>query len=162
MHVSIARLLAMTVLIYSGTAAASTPPSWPESPSRLQLDTPYGELHVSASDYVYESRLMLDDHDIEPLIKGLLNIPYAFSSPKFHVALVSINTGHNDCPVTYKWVMLKESGYTVTPRFGSCSESIKVTAQGATFILETPNQNSPAEFDTYIYDGKTVTKKGEP
>lgn len=162
MHVSISHLLAVTLLTYSAAVAASTPPPWPENPSRLQLDTPYGELHVSPSEYVYESRLMLDDHEIEPSIKGLLNIPYAFSSPKFHVALISVNTGDNNCPVTYKWVMIKEGGYTVTPRFGSCSESIRVVAQGATFILETPSEQDPTAISTYIYDGKTIKKKASP
>lgn len=105
---------------------------------------------------------MLDDQDIQPVIIGLLNIPYAFSSPEFHIALISINTGDTDCPVTYKWVMLKESGYTVTAGFGSCSESIRVTAQAATFTLETPNKHDPTKLDTYIYDHKMVKKKNEP
>lgn len=161
MRVSLTTFIAVMVLAGSGAAGATTVPSWPESPSRLQLDTPYGELQVSSSEYVYESHLMLDLHKIQPVIKGLLNIPYAFSSPEFHVALISINIGDNDCPVKYKWIKLQKNGYAATPRFGSCSESIKVETQGTAFIVTTPNEQDPKELDTYVYDGNIVKKKSE-
>ena len=102
---------------------------------------------------------MLDDHEIQPLIKGLLNIPYAFSSTDFHVVLVSIDSGEQICPVTYKWITLNTEGYSATPRFGSCSEFIKVSAKGTTFTVVTPSEANPDELDSYVYDGKTVKKK---
>lgn len=159
MRILLSQFMAVGMLVCTGAAGAAAQPQWPDNPSRLQLNTPYGDLHVSSSDYVYESRLMLDDHDVEPLVQGLLNIPYAFSSPGFHVALVSINTGDNGCPIVYKWIMLKKSGYSITPDFGSCSESIQVSAQGHVFTLKTPNAQNPDKVDTYIYDGKTVRQK---
>lgn len=156
---SVRHFCAVLMLAMTSTAMATDSSPWPAVPSRLTLETPYGDLRVSSSDYVYESRLMLDGIEIQPLTKGLLNIPYAFSSPDFHVALVSINTGDPVCAVTYRWIMLNDAGYTTTPRFGSCSESINVSARGATFTLVTPSIDNPAELDHYLYDGKSVTKK---
>jgi len=144
-------------LAVSGTSFATASGHWPAVPSRLALDTPYGNLHVSSSEYVYESRLMLDDREIEPLVTGLLNIPYAFSADDFHVALVSVDTGQKACPFHYKWVMLKSEGYTVTPRFGSCSEKIRVDTENAGFTMLTPSIEQPGKLDRYIYDGETVT-----
>lgn len=152
-------IVAMLMLFCTGNAGASTPSQWPVNPSRLQLSTPYGELHVSPSDYVYESRLMLDDQDIEPEIKGLLNIPYAFSTPDFHVALISISTGDDDCPYYYKWIKLKQNGYTLTPRFGSCSESIRVSTKGTIFTMQTPSAEVPGKLDSYLYDGTNIKKE---
>lgn len=157
MRVSIISLSVALTLATAGSAFATETSEWPSAPSRLALDTPYGALHVSASEYVYESRLMLDGHEIQPRVKGLLNIPHAFSSPKFHIALVSIDTGKQSCPVSYTWVMLKESGYSITPPFGSCSEKIRVSTEGATFSVQTPNAEDPSKIDRYIYDGDTVT-----
>lgn len=150
-------LIAALTLATAGSAFATETSEWPAPPSRLTLDTPYGALHVSSSDYVYESRLMLDDHEIQPKVEGLLNIPHAFSSPDFHIALVSIDTGEQICPVSYAWVMLEESGYSVTPPFGSCSDKIRVSTEGATFSVQTPNAEDPSKIDRYTYDGKSIT-----
>lgn len=159
MSVSLKYLVAALIVGHASVSLASDPSQWPTAPSRLVLETPYGDLQVSPSDYIYESRLMLDDHEIDPLIQGLLNIPYAFSSPDFHVALVSIDTGTPVCPISYAWIMLKNDGYSVTPRFGSCSEHIKVSAEGSVFSLLTPNETDPDQIDSYLYDGQTVTLK---
>ena len=159
MPASLNPFIVALMLTFTSTAAATDASQWPSSPSRLTLDTPYGDLHVSPSDYIYESRLMLDEHEIQPQVKGLLNIPYAFSSTDFHVALVSIDTGDQVCPITYKWIMLNKDGYSATPQFGSCSDSIKVSAKGHTFRLITPNEANPDDSDVYLYDGETVTKK---
>lgn len=102
---------------------------------------------------------MLDEHEVQPQIKGLLNIPYAFSSPDFHVALISIDTGDKVCPVSYTWIMLEQSGYSITPPFGSCSEQIRVTAEGSTFSVQTPNVDDPSKTDHYLYDGETLIYK---
>src|SRR5690625_4081924 len=114
-------------------------------------------LHVSASDYVYASRLLLDDSEIDPQVKGLLNIPYAFSAPDFHIALVSIDTGKRTCPISYVWIKLTDDGYSVTPTFGSCSDLIQVSTEGASFIMRTPNAEDASATDQYIYDGNIVT-----
>lgn len=161
MHASLNPFIVALMLTFTSTAVATDADAsqWPSSPSRLTLDTPYGDLHVSPSDYIYESRLMLDEHEIQPQVKGLLNIPYAFSSTDFHVALVSIETGDQVCPITYTWIMLNKAGYSTTPTFGSCSESIKVSAEGQTFRLMTPSAANPDDSDIYLYDGKTVKKK---
>lgn len=140
-----------------GAAYGNT--DWPAAPSRLQLETPYGHLHVSQSDYVYESRLLLDDEPIQPVVEGLLNIPYAYSSSRYHVALVSIDSGHSSCPVAYQWITLSAKGYDITPPFGSCSSAIRVAAKGTRFTLETPSQDTPGRVDVYVYDGKSVKKK---
>src|SRR5690606_26563902 len=140
-----------------GASAAST--NWPAAPSRLVFNTPYGTLQVKDNEYVYESRLHFNNADVAPLVHGLLNIPYAFSLPTAQVALVSIRTGDIHCPISYRWVMLEEKGYTVSPAFGSCSEQIKVAVKGHTFLVQTPNHQMPDKIDVYAYDGKTVRKR---
>ncbi len=150
-------LLCLLGATLGGASAAS--PNWPVAPSRLVFDTPYGTLQVKNNEYVYESRLHFNNADVAPVVEGLLNIPYAFSLPTAQVALVSISTGDADCPVSYRWVVLKEKGYTVSPAFGSCSEQIKVTVKGRTFLLQTPNSQMPDKIDVYAYDGKTVRKR---
>jgi hypothetical protein len=129
---------------------------WPAVPSRLQLPTPYGTLNVATSEYVYESRLRVDDQDVAPKVSGILNIAYAFSMPKSLAALISINTGSYGCPFMYRWVILEKSSYKVSPEFGSCSEQIKVSAAGRKLTLTTPNTQKPDKIDIYVYDGKTI------
>jgi len=150
-------LLAGIALIASAQVAAAEPTDpWPVSPSVMQMATPYGNLHVVTSEYVYESRLRLNDVDIEPAIKGILNITHAFSLPKARVVLVSINNGNNACPIRYRWVVLRADTYKVSPEFGSCSDKIKVSAKGHKLTLTTPSLQKPDKIDVYIYDGKTI------
>lgn len=157
MFVLIRTLLAGMALIAAGQTSAAQPTDpWPVSPSVMQLSTPYGELHVATSEYVYESRLRLNDVDIEPAIKGILNITHAFSLPKARVALVSINNGNNVCPIRYRWVVLQADAYRVSPEFGSCSDKIKVSAKGKKLTLKTPSLQKPDKIDVYVYDGKTI------
>ncbi|HUH86630.1 MAG TPA: hypothetical protein VL003_01085 [Pusillimonas sp.] len=150
-------LLGLFGAMLGGAAAASS--NWPETPSRLVFDTPYGTLQVKNNEYLYESRLHFNDTDVAPVIEGLLNIPYAFSLPAAQVALVSINSGNTDCPVSYRWVVLTKKGYTISPSFGSCSEQIKVTVKGRSFLVQTPSTQMPDKIDVYAYDGKTVSKR---
>lgn len=153
-------LLCLLGATLSGASAAST--DWPVAPSRLVFDTPYGTLRVKSNEYIYESRLHFNDTDVAPVVEGLLNIPYAFSLPSAQVALVSISTGSDDCPVSYRWVVLEKRGYTMSQPFGSCSEQIKVTVEGRTFLVQTPNSRMPDKIDTYAYDGKTIRKHTQP
>lgn len=149
-------LAAVTIATVSTFAVATSPSTWPVSPSRLYLSTPYGTLDVAPSEYVYESRLRIDQVDVSPAVTGMLNITYAFSTPKAQIALVSINDGNNGCPVTYRWIVLQESGYTLSPEFGSCSEQIKVAAKGRLLTLQTPSHKAPGKIDVYTYDGKSI------
>lgn len=132
---------------------------WPQPPSRLNLTTPYGTLGVTTSDYVYESRLHVDNTELAPKIEGLLNITYAFALPSSQAALVSISNGSDLCPVQYRWVILNEDGYKVSPAFGSCSEHIKVSVTGTKFTLQTPNNEKPDKIDIYVYDGRTIQQR---
>src|SRR3546814_12494448 len=121
-------------------ASATAPVTWPVSPSRLHLSTPYGTLQVATSEYVYESQLRIDGAEVSPTVRGILNITYAFSMPTAQVALVSIGNGNNQCPIVYRWVVLQKSGYTVSPEFGSCSNQIKVSAKGRVLTLQTRSE----------------------
>ena len=153
-------LLCLLGTLLSGASAASS--NWPTAPSRLALDTPYGTLQVVNNEYVYESRLRFNDSDVAPVVEGLLNIPYAFSLPSSQIALVSISTGSADCPVSYRWVVLKEKGYTMSQAFGSCSDQIKVSVKGNSFLVHTPSAQKPDKIDEYVYDGKTIRKRTRP
>lgn len=156
MSALVPRLLASMVLLLGSHVAEATTAEWPVSPSRMQLSTPYGNLHVQNSEYVYESRLQIDDTDIEPQVSGILNITYAFNMPAAQAALISINSGNNACPITYRWIVLDKSGYKVSPEFGSCNDQIKVSAKGRQLTLQTPSTHTPDQIDVYVYDGKTV------
>ncbi|CAM5373318.1 hypothetical protein AFAE65S_01742 [Alcaligenes phenolicus] len=68
------------------SAASQT---WPQPPSQLSLDSPYGTLQVSQSDYVYEAQLQLDSQIIAPELKGLINIPYGWSEVVVYFWLTS-------------------------------------------------------------------------
>ena len=156
MLIPLRSILACVLSVALSGGAWATQPQWPAPPSRLVLATPNGTLHVRTSEYIYESKLLIDGVDIEPRIEGLLNIPYAFSMPNEHIALVSINTGQNSCPVAYRWVVLGKKGYKVSRAFGSCSEHIEVSAKKRVFTLKTPNIQKPDKIDLYEYDGKTI------
>ncbi|NYT57357.1 hypothetical protein H0A65_00305 [Alcaligenaceae bacterium] len=157
MPVNFSKLVVGTALAAASTlAVAVTPATWPVSPSRLYLSTPFGTLNIAPSEYVYESRLRVDSVDIEPAITGILNITYAFSTPKAQIALISINDGNNVCPISYRWVVLDASGYNLSPEFGSCSEQIQVMARGRLLTLRTPSHKAPGKIDVYTYDGKSI------
>lgn len=150
------RLIAALLATACSFSANSATGDWPASPSLMQLVTPYGKLYISPSDYVYESTLRLDFADLDPEIKGMLNITHAFKMPKAQAALVSINRGDNACPVMYRWVVLRADSYKVSPEFGSCSNLIEVSAQGGQLTLRTPSRESSEKIDIYDYDGKTI------
>lgn len=162
MPITLGRYLAGLSLVLYGWTAIAAPAAWQVPPSRLDLDTPHGELHVTPSDYVYESVLRLNNADIEPRIVGLLNIPYAYNMPEFHAALISIHKGNEGCPVVYRWVRIDKSGYSVTPEFGSCSENIQVSAIGRTLTVLTPSSTNPDKMDSYTYDGNAVKHRQTP
>jgi hypothetical protein len=128
----------------------------------LHLATPYGTLNVATSEYIYESQLRIDDVNVSPAIRGILNITYAFNMAKAQVALVSINNGNNQCPIVYRWVVLQKSGYKVSPEFGSCTDQIKVSAKGRVLTMQTPNTQKPDKIDIYTYDGKTLKQRTAP
>ena len=156
-------VLCTGVLVLTGAGLnSSAQVVWPELPSRIDFQTPYGTLGVKPSGYVYESRLVIDDQEVEPTVVGLLNITYAYKLPHAQAALVSINNGNEICPVSYRWVLLNKSGYKVSPAFGSCSEQIQVKAAGRRFTMLTPSKQKPDKIDVYVYDGKTIKQHTKP
>lgn len=150
------KAIALFWLICGPSWAVAVDGSWPDAPKLIELPTPYGTLAVSESDYVYEAKLQLDGIQVEPAVSGMLNISYAFQMPDKQAALIAISKGSDQCPVIYRWIILKASGYHLSPEFGSCSELIKVSADMKALTLQTPNRESPETVDTYVYDGKTV------
>jgi hypothetical protein len=151
-------LVSLCVLVCTQAIGAASI-EWPQPPSRLDLATPYGTLGITTSDYVYESRLHVNNTELAPKIEGLLNITYAFALPSSQAALVSISDGSEHCPVRYRWIILHHDGYKVSPAFGSCSEHIKVSVAGTKFTLQTPNNEKPDKIDTYVYDGQTIKQR---
>ncbi len=158
MNVPTRTSLAFAILLAGGSSFASSPPTWPVSPSRMELATPYGTLHVNTSEYVYESRLLIDGAEVHPTVRGILNITYAFKRPNAQIALISIDSGNSNCSIVYRWIILQKSGYTLSPEFGSCSQNIQVSATEQTLTLRTPSSQKPDKIDTYTYDGKTVRR----
>ncbi len=152
-HVVIGLSLALQPFV-AHSAASQT---WPQPPSQLSLDSPYGTLQVSQSDYVYEAQLQLDAKIIAPELKGLINIPYAFKQSNNQTALISVDNGLGGCSINYHWVTVSSKGYTVSPAFGSCSAQIRVRHHGRTLIMETPSLDNPALIDEYRYDGRKIS-----
>ncbi len=132
---------------------------WPNTPSVLDITTDYGRLNVATSDYVYESQLLWDGLELDPTLRGILNITYIFKLPESVAALISVNNGSNSCPIHYRWVILKKADAIVSPEFGSCSERIEVSATPKKLTMRTPNPTTPDKIDVYIYDGKKITQR---
>ena len=153
---SLQRSIFVSLLFACAVSHAAPEANWPPPPQYSELPTPYGTLAVGPSEYIYEARLVLDGARLEPEIKGLLSILYAFSMPQSQAALVSISKGNESCPVSYRWVILKQDGYTVSPEFGSCSEQIRVSADSRKLTLHTPNPESEDLLDVYVYDGTSI------
>ncbi|MEO6959842.1 MAG: hypothetical protein ABI228_08205 [Burkholderiaceae bacterium] len=137
----------------------ATQADWPLAPSHLDLVTPYGDLHVKPSEYIYESKLLINNDEADPQVEGILNITYAFATSQAHAALISISDGNSRCPIAYRWVILDKKGYKMSPAFGSCSPQIKVSSTHHTLVVKTPNSEDPNKIDTYSYDGKTVKRR---
>ena len=137
----------------AATLLASSPAMahWPEPPSSVAFESPFGTLTVETSEYVYESRLYLNNKPIRPALQGLLDISYVYDLKDAHAALVAVSDGNPQCPVRYHWVVLKRNSYTVSPAFGSCSQQIKVSSKGARHIVATPSAQSAGQVDVYIY-----------
>ncbi len=153
--------LLSVVMLCAGLAPAlaRAGDSWPVPPSRSVLATPYGTLAVRTTSYVYGSALTLDGAEVQPPIKGLIAISYAYRMGKRNVALISVDTGDPACPVRYHWIALEKSGHRVTKAFGSCSPKIRVTARGRTLLLETPSADDPGKTELWTYDGRSVKRR---
>lgn len=151
-------LLAIPGVLACACAVAQAPgkASWPAVPSLLILPSEYGTLHIALNEYVHESTLQIDSRPTQPEIRGLLNITYAFQMPDAQAALVSINRGNDACPFSYRWVLLRRGSHLISPEFGSCSEKIRVSAEGKTLNIETPNRVDAAKIDVYSYDGDST------
>lgn len=147
----------LAILAHPLSSIGAAPLAWPQPPSQLSLETPYGKLQVSQSEYIYEAQLLLGANVIAPELKGMINIPYAFKQNTGQTALISVDTGLGNCPISYHWITVAASGYTLSPSFGSCSAQIRVRHQGQTLIMETPNRDDPGHIDEYRYDGRKVS-----
>src|SRR5690625_128470 len=153
-------VITMLWLLFTTPAQAATPATviWPRPPLRVSLYTPYGNLDVIHSEYVFEARLAYNGAIIEPEIMGVLNIAYAFNMGNAYYVLVMADTGRKMCPYVYYWIRLDDDGYHPTPRFGSCNENIRISQNGSKFIIETPHPLRADTLDKYVYDGKKVTE----
>jgi len=156
------RLIIAGLVPLLGSHSSWAGDAWPVPPSHLQLTTPYGNLDVKTSEYVYESRLQVNGSDTDPRIEGIINITYSFLMPKAQAALLSINNGSNNCPITYRWIILQSESYKISPAFGSCSNLIKVSVKGRSLTVRTPNVQEKDKIDIYVYDGKTIKQYTQP
>ncbi len=156
-------LLATTAFLLSlPLTSVMAAQAWPSPPSQLSLSTPYGELQVTPSDYIYEAQLQLNAQLIEPDIKGLINLPYAFKVGNSQTILVSVDTGLGLCPITYYWLTLDQAGHNLSSAFGSCSAKIRVSNQGSTLIVQTPSRQTHGHIDEYTYKGGKISRRQRP
>lgn len=158
MRIRLSFLSAFFIICLSQPALGITAP-WPTTPSRTALQTPYGTLEVRSNDYVYEAHLLFDGKKVQPDIRGIINITYAYRVGETRVVLIAVDTGSTTCAVTYHWMTIRKDGYQITEPFGSCSEDIRVATRGRQFVLSTPNLHKAGVIDTWVFDGHTVRRR---
>ncbi|WP_124597038.1 hypothetical protein [Burkholderia stagnalis] len=139
-----------------------------DTPSADGVTTPFGKLSVS------DNVLLLDGKPVNPRVEGNNSLGFVVQvALKNRRAVLVQNNGGTACPATYRWVMISDSGYTLSPEFGSCSDLVKVATVSETLVVTMPGfagDSEPAaerkraarKRMTYVYDGKTLTENGKP
>ena len=129
-------------------------------------ETPFGKLSANG-----DNVLLLDGKPVNPRIEGNNSLSFvAQVALKNRRAVLVEDNGGSACPATYRWVILSEGSYTISPEFGSCSDLAKVSTTAGNLVVTMPgfvgDTASPAEQKraagsrmSYLYDGKTVTEK---
>jgi hypothetical protein len=101
---------------------------------------------------------LIDQKQFSPKVNGGMGIDFVFSTKygdKFAV-LLSMNSGGNACPATYRWVLLNEKGFEASPDFGNCSEDAKGSLVGNELIVTVPKYGTPpygVPGAKYIFNG---------
>src|SRR3546814_12755452 len=96
-------------------ASATAPITWPVSPPRLHLSTPYGTLQVATSEYVYESHLRIDGDEVSLTVRGILTITCAFRLSTAPGALVSTGKGTTQLPIVSCRVVFQKQEFIGSP-----------------------------------------------
>ncbi|WP_321926896.1 hypothetical protein [Paraburkholderia guartelaensis] len=132
-------------------------------------ETPFGKL--SESD---DNVLLLDGKPVSPQIQGNNSLSFiAQVALKNRRAVLVQDNGGTACPAMFRWVTLRDDGYTVSNWFGSCSDLAKVSAAAGKLIVTMPDFVGDAAPEaeqkrvarrkmTYVYDGKNLTENGKP
>lgn len=152
-------LLCLAALGTASVAVGAAADQWPVSPQRASLETPYGTLAVRPSDYMYGATLTFNHTPTTPRLQGVLNIPYAYEVGRQQMALVSLDNGQTNCPISFYWVVISAQGYRITDPFGSCSNDIRMSAKGRILRMETPDPANPDKLDIWEFDGQKVYKR---
>ncbi|PXX13591.1 hypothetical protein C7399_114160 [Paraburkholderia tropica] len=151
----------------SGTAAGTVMKI--DTPSADGVTTPFGKLSVSV-----DNVLLLNGKPVNPHFEGNNSLSFvAQVALKNHRAVLVQNNGGAACPASYRWVMVSDGGYIVSPEFGSCSDLAKVSTVSETLVVTMPGfagDSEPAAERKraartrmiYVYDGKTLTENGKP
>lgn len=151
----------------SGTAAGTVMKI--DTPSADGVTTPFGKLSVSDDDV-----LQLDSKPVIPHVEGNNSLGFvAQVALKNRRAVLVQNNGGTACPATYRWVIVSDGGYNVSPEFGSCSDLAKVSTASGALVVTMPgfagDSEPVAERNraankrmTYVYDGKALTENGKP
>lgn len=150
-------------------AAVGTVMTVGESGDDQTADTPFGKLSSSQ-----DNVLLLDGKPVNPRVNGNDSLSFiAQVALKNRRAVLVQNNGGTACPAIYRWVIVSDGGYTVSPGFGSCSDLVKVSTAADSLIVTMPGFAGPFEAPDeqkstarkrmqYVYDGKTVTENGKP
>lgn len=151
----------------SGTAAGSVMKV--DTPSAGGVTTPFGKLSVSD-----DKVLQLNGKPAIPHVEGNNSLGFvAQVALKNHRAVLVQNNGGTACPATYRWVIVSDGSYTVSPEFGSCSDLAKVSTASGALVVTMPGFAGDSEPTderkrvartrmTYVYDGKNLTENGKP
>lgn len=152
-------LLCLIALGATPVAVCAATDQWPANPQRASLETPYGTLSVRASDYLYGATLTFNHTPTTPRLQGILNIPYAYVVGRRQMALVSLDNGQTNCPISFYWVVISDQGYRITEPFGSCSDDIRMSSKGRLLRMETPDPANPGKMDVWEFDGQKIYKR---
>ncbi len=89
-----------------------------------------------------------------------IGIKKRFKMMDADVVLIMINSGGTACPALYRFLTVnKNSAYTLSKTFGSCSDLPKIQSKGNKIIVKFPVSHN--EFSTVIYDAGRITEDGK-
>lgn len=132
------------------------------------LVTPFGALSVND-----DNLLMLNGKAVNPRVEGNNSLSFvAQVALRNRRAVLVQDNGGTACPATYRWVIVSDGAYALSPPFGSCSDLVNVSVDSNVLVVTMPGFVGPFEPAaaqksaarkrmTYRYNGQTLTENGK-
>ncbi|MDN4574796.1 hypothetical protein DBB29_19525 [Pandoraea cepalis] len=133
-----------------------------------RLVTPFGALSVNDNNL-----LMLNGKVLSPRVEGNNSLSFvAQAALRNRRAVLVQDNGGTACPAIYRWVIVSDGAYVLSPPFGSCSDLVSVAVDSDVLVVTMPGFVGPFEPAaaqksaarkrmTYRYNGQTLTENGK-